>query len=65
MAMPGTSGAFSDIPQSRGMPTPVRWLIVAGIVVIFYMGYISTFFSRHFHVWPASATTKVDLPGHF
>ena len=54
-----------EIPQSRGMPLPVRILVGVGLLVIFFMGIISALFSGIFHVWPAKNTTQVQLRGHF
>jgi hypothetical protein len=54
-----------EIPKSRGIPPVVRYLFGAGLVVIFFMGFISVRFSGTFHVWPVTQTTQVELPGKF
>jgi hypothetical protein len=54
-----------EIPKSRGIPPVVRYLFVGGIAVIFFMGVISVVFSGTFHLWPATDTVKVFLPGKF
>jgi len=55
-----------EIPRSRGVPPVVRWLFIAGIVVVFIVGYVSVHFAREFHVWPASQVeTKAPPSGHF
>ena len=52
-----------EIPQSRGIPPVVRYLFMVCIVVIFFMGFVSVFYSGSFHVWPASDTIKAELSG--
>jgi hypothetical protein len=54
-------GAQYEIPQSRGMPPPVRWFFAVGLIVIVLMGAISALESGHFHVWPVNDTVKIDL----
>jgi len=41
----------------------VRYLFMVCIVVIFFMGFVSVFYSGSFHVWPASDTIKAELSG--
>jgi hypothetical protein len=56
-------GSQYEIPQSRGMPPPVRWFFAVGLVIIVFMGAISALESGHFHVWPIDNATKIGLPG--
>ncbi len=55
----------SDIPQSRGMPRTVQIFFAIGLGVIVFMGAISAFNSKEFHVWPASNSATVPLTGSF
>jgi hypothetical protein len=52
-----------DIPQSRGIPPVVRYLFVAGIILIFFMGFVSVHWAHEFHVWPAMDAAKIPLSG--
>lgn len=54
-------GSQYEIPQSRGMPPPVRAFFLVGLVVIIYMGAISALESGHFHVWPVGSATNIPL----
>lgn len=54
-----------EIPQSRGIPPVVRYLFLICIVVIFFMGFVSVYYSGAFHVWPQSDVVKVPLTGSF
>jgi hypothetical protein len=54
-------GSQYEIPQSRGIPPPVRWFFAATVVLILFMGAISALESGHFHVWPVSEATRIDL----
>ena len=54
-----------EIPQSRGMPPVVRYLFGVGIVVIFFMGWLSVRYAGEFHHWPPQDSVKILLPGHF
>jgi len=54
-----------DIPRSRGIPPVVRYLFFAGLVLIFFMGFVSVHWAHEFHVWPAADTPKIQLPGGF
>ncbi len=54
-------GSQYEIPQSRGMPPTVRWFFIIGLLLIVYMGAISSLESGHFHVWPVDSTTKIPL----
>ena len=57
-------GSQYEIPQSRGVPPPVRWFFVIGVLLVFFMGAISSLESGHFHVWPVNSAPSVPLPGH-
>lgn len=57
-------GSQYEIPQSRGMPPPVRWFFLAGLMLIFYMGAISALGSGTFHIWPADKSYTIDLQSH-
>ena len=52
-----------DIPQSRGIPPVVRYLFLGGLMVIFFMGWVSVHWAHEFHVWPAADTPKIQLHG--
>jgi hypothetical protein len=54
-------GSQYEIPQSRGMPPTVRWFFLIGLALIVFMGAISSLESGHFHVWPVSNGTNIDL----
>ena len=54
-------GSQYEIPQSRGMPPPVRWFFAVGVALIFFMGAISALESGHFHVWPISRGPEIPL----
>ena len=54
-----------EIPQSRGIPPVVRYLFGVCLIVIFFMGFVSIFYSGWFHVWPMTETVKVPLSGRF
>ncbi|MBC5825256.1 MAG: hypothetical protein GIW99_05555 [Candidatus Eremiobacteraeota bacterium] len=60
-----THGDRYEVPRSRGIPPTVRLLVAIGLVIIFYMGAISAFYSKHFHIWPAGDTSKITLTGKF
>ena len=54
-------GSQYEIPQSRGMPPPVRLFFLIGLVLIVFMGAISSLESGHFHVWPVNSSTSIPL----
>jgi len=54
-------GSQYEIPQSRGMPPTVRWFFLIGLLLIFYMGAISSLESGHFHVWPVNSAPQIPL----
>jgi hypothetical protein len=56
-------GSQYEIPQSRGMPPPVRWFFLMGLALIVAMGAISSLESGHFHVWPIGHSTQIPLVG--
>ncbi|HEY7993139.1 MAG: hypothetical protein ACHQY2_05800 [Candidatus Eremiobacterales bacterium] len=56
-------GSQYEIPQSRGMPPPVRAFFLVGLVVILFMGAISALESGHFHIWPVDSAPSIPL-GH-
>jgi hypothetical protein len=60
-----SNAVTSDIPQSRGVPVVVQIFFAVGLVLIFFMGGISAFNSKEFHVWPASDSARVPLSGTF
>jgi hypothetical protein len=61
----GYDNSQYEIPQSRGMPPVVRYLFGVGVVIIFFMGFISIYYAHEFHVWPESQTIRVPLSGSF
>jgi len=54
-------GSQYEIPQSRGMPPTVRWFFLIGLLIIVYMGGISSLESGHFHVWPVNSAVHIPL----
>ena len=54
-------GSQYEVPQSRGVPPPVRWFFVVGVAIIVWMGYISAVGSGTFHVWPSEKSAQIDL----
>ena len=54
-------GSQYEIPQSRGMPPPVRWFFLIGLLLIIFMGVISALESGHFHVWPVERAARIPL----
>jgi len=56
-------GSQYEIPQSRGMPPPVRVFFLIGLAIIVFMGAISSLESGHFHIWPIDSSTSIPL-GH-
>jgi hypothetical protein len=61
----GSHPVISDIPQSRGVPVVVQVFFAVALVIIFFMGGISAFNSKEFHVWPAGNSAKTPLSGSF
>lgn len=56
-------GSQYEIPQSRGMPPTVRGFFLVGLILILFMGAISSLESGHFHVWPVDSSSNIPL-GH-
>lgn len=54
-----------EIPQSRGMPPVVRYLLFIGLVLIFVLGWAAIQWGGEFHVWPAWDSVKVPIGGKF
>ena len=54
-------GSQYEIPQSRGMPPPVRVFFLIGLAIIVFMGAISSLESGHFHIWPVDSSTSIPL----
>ncbi|MGB6987014.1 MAG: hypothetical protein WBD74_13670 [Candidatus Aquilonibacter sp.] len=52
---------FSHVPQSKGLNTGTKVILVVGILIIFAIGGASAFFSGFGHVWPSSHTLRIDL----
>lgn len=61
----GPEESSYEIPQSRGMPPVVRWLLGVGVVVIFFMGALSIGYSHEFHIWPAADVSRIPVTGKF
>ena len=56
-------GSQYEIPQSRGMPPTVRFFFLIGLILIVFMGAISSLESGHFHIWPVDSSSNIPL-GH-
>ena len=54
-------GSQYEVPQSRGMPPTVRIFFLIGLIIIVFMGAISSLESGHFHVWPVDSTSTIPL----
>jgi Mg/Co/Ni transporter MgtE len=52
---------FNKIPESRGIPTELRFSVIVGIVCIFIIGGLVAFLSGHGHMWPSLTSTRMDL----
>jgi len=52
---------FSRVPQSKGIPSYLPAIALAGVLAIFVMGGLSAFLSGWGHSWPSTHTLRVDL----
>jgi hypothetical protein len=52
---------FSVVPQSQGLNTPTKIILVTGVLMIFAIGGFSAFLSGYQHVWPANQSLRIDL----
>lgn len=52
---------FSTVPQSKGLNTFTKVILVSGVLTIFVIGGFTAFLSGYGHVWPSSHTLRVDL----
>ena len=52
---------FSKIPQSQGLNTGTKFILVIGVLMIFAIGGFSAFLSGYGHVWPSTHTLRIDL----
>jgi hypothetical protein len=52
---------FSVVPQSKGLNTGTKVILVIGVLMIFAIGGASAFLSGYGHVWPASHTLRYPL----
>ncbi len=52
---------FSHVPQSQGLNTVTKVILVIGVLMIFAIGGFSAFLSGYQHVWPASHSLRIDL----
>ncbi|MGA8535035.1 MAG: hypothetical protein WB615_13085 [Candidatus Tumulicola sp.] len=56
---------FSQVPQSRGVPTSIRYAVIIGLIVIFAIGASTCLLSGYGHVWPSDHSMRVQLgPPH-
>jgi len=49
------------VPVSPGIPPIVKWAVIIGVVVIFFILGTAIGTSNYHHVWPSSDTTKIQL----
>jgi hypothetical protein len=52
---------FSVVPQSKGLNTFTKFILVVGVLGIFVIGGFSAFLSGYGHVWPSTHSLRVDL----
>ena len=52
---------FSRVPQSKGIPSYLPAIALAGVLGIFIMGGLSAFLSGWGHVWPSEKSVRVNL----
>jgi hypothetical protein len=52
---------FSQVPESKGVPTGIYRLVALALVVIFAIGASVCLMSGYGHHWPAITTERVDL----
>jgi len=52
---------FSSVPQSRGVPPPIRYAVMVGIVAIFVIGAACCLLAGYGHHWPSTQSMRVDL----
>jgi hypothetical protein len=52
---------FSVVPQSKGLNTFTKAILVTGVLGIFAIGGFSAFLSGYGHVWPSSHSLRIDL----
>lgn len=52
---------FSRVPQSRGVPRPLTYAIIIGLLMIFAIGGATCLLSGYGHEWPSSHSMRVDL----
>ncbi|HVN69731.1 MAG TPA: hypothetical protein VMU38_08800 [Candidatus Binatia bacterium] len=52
---------FSKVPESRGIPSSLVRVALAGIVIIFIIGGAVVTMSGYGHRWPAMTTVRVPL----
>jgi hypothetical protein len=52
---------FSHVPQSQGLGTGIRIILVIGVLCIFVIGGLSAFTSGYQHMWPSNHTLRMPL----
>ncbi len=52
---------FTHVPESQGLNTGTKLILVVGVLMIFAIGGTSAFLSGYQHVWPANHTLRIDL----
>jgi hypothetical protein len=52
---------FSNVPESRGVPSFVYKIAAVGILCIFAIGAACVFTAGYGHEWPANTTQRTDL----
>lgn len=52
---------FSQVPESRGVPSFLYRVVALGILCIFAVGAACVFTADYGHKWPAAQTQRVPL----
>jgi hypothetical protein len=52
---------FSNVPESRGIPTALFRVAVLGLAVIFAIGAAVCLMSGYGHHWPSDTTLRVPM----
>lgn len=52
---------FSQVPESRGIPNSIHWVLAVGLFCIFVIGGAVILNAGYGHEWPATHTLRTDL----
>jgi hypothetical protein len=52
---------FTKVPQSQGVVPSAYWVLVIGLLGIFFMGAFSIYEAGYNHKWPAAQSMRMDL----